>query len=193
MPHAASLRLAERVSPDLAFELAERVARLEERLHTCEQLEELRSLRPRYCRFVDAKMWDALQQILTPDFVLHSHNHVQGERSADPVATSALAFRERLEKISAGATTVHVVTMPEITIETATTARATWAMTDVVSHPTNAGMRWVGRGHYHDEYRRDPDGVWRIARATLTRQRLDPLPLFEAEQVVGQPAGPAVD
>jgi hypothetical protein len=179
------------MSAGAAVELAERVSRLEKRLHEYEQLEELRSLRMRYCRFVDEKLWDALEQILTLDFVLHSHNHVDGERSPVPVAASARAFRERLERISAGATTVHVCAMPEITIEAPTAARATWAMTDIVSHPTDPGLRWVGHGHYHDEYRLGADGVWRIAKATLTRQRLDPLPVLEAERVVGQPAGPA--
>lgn len=55
-------------------------------------------------------------------------------------------------------------------------------MTDVVSHPSDAAMRWSGRGHYDDEYRRGDDGVWRIAVTRLTRQRLDPLPLRESRE-----------
>jgi hypothetical protein len=57
----------------------------------------------------------------------------------------------------------------------------------VVSHPTETGMRFSGRGHYIDDYRRGDDGLWRIAVTRLTRQRLDPLPLREAHGTLGLP------
>lgn len=171
-------------------DLETRLAALEARLAVVEQIEAIRHVRERYCLFVDAKRWDDLEGILTSDFVAYSNNFVGASWSTEPVASSARQFRERVEKLTVGATTVHVCMMPDIRVESATTATGSWAMTDVVTHPTEPGMRFVGRGHYRDEYRFE-DGVWRLAKATLTRQTLDPLPLPEAPAVVGQPAAPS--
>ena len=74
--------------------------------------------------------------------------------------------------------TVHHGHMPEIALTSSTTASAIWAMEDYVEFPTAAdgsrvGLR--GYGHYHEEYRRDTDGQWRISRLRLSRIRIDQL------------------
>jgi SnoaL-like domain len=155
-------------------------------------LEAIWLLRPRYCRFVDLKLWDELEDILTPDTEVFSNNDVGMPPREVPVANSPAEFRARLSGITDGAITVHAVFNPEIEVIGARSARGIWAMSDIVSHPTKPGLRFTGRGHYTDEYRLCDDGRWRICKATLTRLRLDPLPLPEVDAVIGQPGGRTV-
>jgi N-acyl-D-aspartate/D-glutamate deacylase len=166
------------MSADDVDGLAARVAALEDGFLRLGQLEELRHLRARYCRFVDAKQWEELKGLLTPDYRHFATNTV----GAEPVqvAASAEDYLDRIRQITTGATTVHACVMPDIDLTGPATATGLWSMTDVVSHPTDPGMRFIGRGHYRDDYRRGEDGVWRIAVTRLTRQRLDRLPVREA-------------
>ena len=39
-------------------------------------------------------------------------------------------------------------------------------------HPREGWKSIIGRGHYHETYRRT-EGIWRIATLSLTRLRLD--------------------
>jgi len=138
-----------------------------------EELASIRQLREQYCRFVDAKDWDELEAILTVDY-LHYSATAAGVAPV-LVAESAKAFRDRLQGLTSGATTVHACFMPRLTIIDAQTARGIWSMTDLVTHLSNASMQFSGRGYYDDDYRRGSDGLWRIAITRLSRQRLDPL------------------
>jgi hypothetical protein len=173
------------MSTEDATGLAARVAALEETMFTLGQLEEVRHLRARYCRFVDAKQWEELKSLLTPDYRHFATNTV----GAEPVqvAASAEDFIDRIRRITTGTTTVHACYMPDIELTGAAAATGLWSMTDVVSHPTEPSMRFIGRGHYRDDYRRGEDGVWRIAVTRLTRQRLDRLSVREAGPVPALP------
>lgn len=169
-----------------AEDLLDRVIALELALARMQELDVLRHLRERYCLYVDAKRWDDLRSLLTDDYQHFATNTVGA--AAVRVADSAQAYLERVSKVTTGATTVHLCAMPTIRLTGPGAATGSWAMTDVVSHPSDAGMRFSGRGHYHDDYRRGEDGVWRIAVTRLTRQRLDALPLRESERAPGLPS-----
>ncbi|EHB58811.1 hypothetical protein MycrhDRAFT_1247 [Mycolicibacterium rhodesiae JS60] len=158
--------------------LAARVAALEAALLALGDLEEIRHLREQYCRLVDAKQWEELDGLLTPDYRHFATNTVGAEPTQ--AAGSAEDYLDRIRRITVGATTVHACFMPDIQLTGAATATGLWSMIDVVSHPTDPGMRFIGRGHYRDDYRRGEDGRWRIAVTRLTRQRLDRLPVREA-------------
>jgi hypothetical protein len=166
-------------------ELGARLELVERELDRLRQLEEIRRLRPRCCRYVDAKRWDELREILTPDY----RHYATNTPGAAPtlVADGADAYLERVTAVTAGAGTVHACFMPEIDLRDDGRAVGRWSMTDVVSHPTDPRMRFAGRGHYDDEYVRGDDLVWRIAVARLSRQRLDPLPLRETDEAPGLP------
>jgi hypothetical protein len=59
--------------------------------------------------------------------------------------------------------------MPELELTSPDTATGIWAMQDQIWWPEGAPVRrLVGSGHYHETYRRTPDG-WRIASMRLTR------------------------
>lgn len=158
---------------------------VEQELHRLRRLEEIRHLRERYCRYVDAQRWDDLRSILAVDYRHYATNTVGAAPTL--VADSAEGFLRRVTTLTAGATTVHACWMPDIALRGDRRATGRWSMTDVVSHPTDPRMRFAGHGHYDDEYVRGEDGVWRIAVARLSRQRLDPLPLREADQCPGPP------
>jgi SnoaL-like domain len=159
--------------------LLARVLDLEEAIARHLALENIRRLRERYCLYVDAKRWGELESILTPDYQHFATNTVNAAPSL--VADGVKAYLQRVLEVTEGATTVHVCSMPDITLTSTTTATGLWAMTDVVSHPTEPGLRFSGRGHYRDDYRRGDDGTWRIAVTRLSRQRLDSLPLRESD------------
>lgn len=70
---------------------------------------------------------------------------------------------------------VHHGHMPEITLQTSDTATGIWAMYDYVeARPSASAPMWLqGFGHYHETYRKEADGEWRISSLRLTRLRVD--------------------
>jgi hypothetical protein len=131
-------------------------------LQRLDDVQELHTLKGRYCRFVDTKQWDALGELMTPDFTLSSDGFEHRGRS------EVLAF----VTASLAAVTVHHVHQPEITFVGDDQASGIWAMNDYVVFPSDPPFVIRGWGHYHDEYVRT-DAGWRIAAVTLTRLRVE--------------------
>jgi SnoaL-like protein len=136
------------------------------------EIEAIKQLKARYCRYLDTKDWKAWREILTDDFV--------GDLSeaGGKVIEGADAFvaftRQNIGKPAQP--TVHQVHAPEIELTSATTARGVWALNDVVR--LAPGLNLNGYGHYHETYE-NADGRWRIKTLKLTRLREDLLnPLF---------------
>ncbi len=130
-------------------------------------IEEIRILKARYFRFVDTKRWDELKALFTPDATFASQrSHL--DETLTPIdgldAFVAYARQGLQNTISA-----HHGYMPEIDILTADSAKAIWAMDDLLVRPN---WRLHGYGHYHEAYRRTPGG-WRIASWKLTRMLVE--------------------
>jgi hypothetical protein len=87
---------------------------------TLGQLEEIRHLRAWYCRSVDAKQWEDLKGLLTPDYRHFATNTVGAEPAQ--VAAPAEDYLDRIQRITTGATTVHACFMPDIDLTGAATA-----------------------------------------------------------------------
>jgi hypothetical protein len=140
-----------------------------DRLDRLEAIEEIRNLKARYFRLMDTKQWDALKDVFTSDMKVITP---EGQVYAEGGETYAAALRRSLEH----AVSCHQGLIGEIDIEDADHARAIWPMQDVIEwedrHPQAGWKSILGRGHYHETYRRD-GGAWRIATLTLTRLRLD--------------------
>jgi hypothetical protein len=140
-----------------------------DRLDRLEAIEAIRSLKARYFRLMDTKQWDALRQVFAGDLKVLTPD---GEVYTEGGDTYAEALRHSLEH----AVSVHQGLMGEVEIEPDGTGRAVWAMQDVIAwadrHPRTGWKSIVGRGHYHETYRRE-EGAWRIATLTLTRLSLD--------------------
>lgn len=139
-------------------------------------LEEIKLLRARYCRFLDTKQWQRLAALFTPDAT------VDGFNSAPPGADVA-AFIAGLDRRLGRVLSIHHCHTPEIAFLTANHARGLWAMMDHLEFPSDAppveapdGRGFRGWGYYEEEYRRGADG-WRISFMRLTRLRIEALPV----------------
>ncbi len=135
-------------------------------------IESIKQLKARYCRYLDAKDWDAWRDLFADDFV--------GDitRAGGGVITGVDAFvaytRNTIGKASQ--TTVHQVHAPEIELTSATTANGVWALNDIVR--LIPALTLHGYGHYTETYEKTDD-LWRIKSSTLTRLREDiAIPLF---------------
>jgi hypothetical protein len=129
-------------------------------------IEALKQLKARYCRFLDAKDWTAWRGIFTDDF-LSDTSEAGGKIIAG--ADEFVAFVRRTLGAPHRAT-VHQVHAPEIELTSETAARGVWALEDFLRFAPGLSMR--GYGHYHEAYEKI-DGRWRIKSSKLTRLRED--------------------
>jgi hypothetical protein len=138
-------------------------------------------LKARYFRMIDTKDWDGLVRVFTDEITVDIAG--MGEPSSGPRTTTAAEFVEGVAGALAGSVTVHHGHMPEIELQSATTASGTWAMEDEIWWPPAdsaadsaadgaAGLHLHGYGHYHETYVR-LDAGWRISTMQLTRLRVD--------------------
>jgi hypothetical protein len=128
------------------------------------EIEAIKKLKARYCRYLDTKDWQAWRDIFAADFF--SDTTPAGgkviEGADEFVAFTRTSLRNRA--------TVHQVHAPEIELTSPTTARGVWALEDVVRFAPGVNLR--GYGHYTEIYEK-VHGQWRIKSSTLTRLRED--------------------
>lgn len=139
--------------------------------------EAIRQLKARYFRLMDMKDWSGWAQCFTEDVVVRVDSAVSDGRTLlapFELPAGRDAFVRQNAETLAGVVTVHHGHMPEITITSDTTATGIWAMEDKLIW--RDGSRLHGYGHYHETYRKEADGEWRIASLDLTRLRLDHSP-----------------
>ncbi|TGD71802.1 nuclear transport factor 2 family protein [Mangrovimicrobium sediminis] len=132
-------------------------------------IEAIRTLKARYFRYMDTKQWKQLASVFTRDMRVISPD---GETWLE----GGEAFADSLRHSLQNAVSCHQGFTAEIEILDADNATGIWAMQDVIDwedrHPREGWKSIVGRGHYHETYRRE-GGQWRIATLSLTRLRLD--------------------
>ncbi|MGV0791879.1 nuclear transport factor 2 family protein [Mycolicibacterium sp. XJ1819] len=134
------------------------------------EIEALKQLKARYCRYLDTKDWDAWRALFADDF--RSDTSEAGGKVIVGADEFVAFVRKTLEKQP----TVHQVHAPEIELTSPTTARGVWALNDVVR--LAPALNLDGYGHYHETYQKT-DGQWRLTSSTLTRLRTDIFnPLF---------------
>ena len=140
-----------------------------DRLGRLEAIEAIRQVKARYFRLMDTKQWDALRDVFTADLQVLTP---EGQVYAKGGDAYAQALRLSLEH----AVSCHQGFSGEIDVAEDGAASAIWAMQDVITwqdrHPKAGWKSIVGRGHYHETYRRE-GGEWRIATLMLTRISLD--------------------
>lgn len=129
-------------------------------------IESIKQLKARYCRHLDTKDWAAWRTIFADDFLSDT------SEAGGKVITGADDFVAFTRKALGRPTqpTAHQVHTPEIELTSATTARGTWALQDVVRF--GPGVTLVGYGHYHETYEKIA-GQWLIKSSKLTRLRED--------------------
>jgi hypothetical protein len=140
-----------------------------DRLDRLEAIEAIRALKARYFRFMDCKLFDDLPSLFTDDLKIVSPDGTLWMEGGPAYAAS---LKRSLEQ----SVSCHQGLTHEIDILDADHATGIWAMQDVITwadrHPREGWKSILGRGHYHETYRR-VDGAWRIATLRLTRLRLD--------------------
>ena len=123
-------------------------------------LEEVRQVKARRDRYVDAHDWDAYEALHAPDHVSHHAAPTIGDA---PVAwTSAAEMVRNVRKImNDDSITVHHSYDPEIIFDTPTRARTIWAMTDAGVFRDAAGQPgWTITYGYYYETLEKRDGCW---------------------------------
>lgn len=141
--------------------------------------EAIKDLKARYCYHIDLKEWDLYADLFTEDAIMDVDQSVSTRgRAANPMPriTGRAAIRAFMPQLLDNADTVHQVHPPIITVTSPTSAKAIWAMEDVVRMP---GFHIHGRGHYHETYA-FADGEWLIASLHLTRTWVEILEGTEA-------------
>ncbi len=156
-----------------------------QRLDEAEAVEAVRVVKARYFRFMDEKRWDDWADLFTDDATMD----MRGEAAAmqqlgidvgDAEAwllTSRTAIRGAVDMALEGVVTVHHGHMPEMVMSMPDEITAIWSMADIIRYPAGRPVAgFNGYGHYHDTYRRLDNGSWKIARLTLKRITVIPIP-----------------
>jgi hypothetical protein len=134
-----------------------------------DELEALRQLKARYCRFLDTKDVESWRSLFTKDVVVRLDTAVS-TGGADPMTAPPIEgvdnFVPRVMAGLANAATMHHCHTPELTVTSATTATGIWAMEDWIIFGDGGELH--GAGHYHETYEKQ-DGTWRIKSLHLTR------------------------
>ena len=143
-------------------------------------LEDLRQLKYRYFRTLDLKDWEPFAETLTVDAVGNYGTKVYGEPLSLDGRSAIVEFMR--EKLPGGVITMHVAHHPELEVS-GDRAEGSWGFEDTVIVP-EFRILIRGAGYYHDHYRRDSDGKWRIAETGYERvyesmQSLDDTPSYQ--------------
>jgi uncharacterized protein (TIGR02246 family) len=134
-------------------------------------IEEIKQLKARYFRCMDTKDWAGFEAVFAPDASVDYTP--PGANSADWSAAGRERIVEFVRRIVDPAITVHHGHMPEVEVTSPTTARAIFAMEDLIWWPEGSRRRTLhGWGHYHESYIK-MDGKWLIKTLRLTRLRVD--------------------
>ena len=128
------------------------------------EIEAIKQLKARYCRYLDTKDWEAWRGIFADDFLSDT------AQAGGKVIRGADDFVAFTHKSLGNRATAHQVHAPEIKLTSATTARGIWALEDVVRLAPGVNLR--GYGHYTETYEK-VGGHWLITSSRLTRLRED--------------------
>ena len=133
--------------------------------------EAIRTVKARYCRYLDTKDWDGLASIFTEDIVLD----VQQD-GGEPPFEGREAVMAKIRLAVQDAKTAHQIHFSEIEIDgneaqviTPMQDRVVWAPG---KSPVPGAASITGFGHYRERYVR-VDGTWLIAELKLTRLHVD--------------------
>lgn len=134
-----------------------------------DDLEAIRQLKARYCRFLDTKDYEAWKRLFAEDVVVTLDMAISSGGADGQTAPPLHGLDEFVPVVLGGvehAQTKHHVHTPEITLTSDTTASAIWAMEDLLLFAD--GGELFGAGHYHETYEKR-DGDWVITSLHLTR------------------------
>ena len=128
-------------------------------------IEEIRQLKYRYFRTLDMKEWDEFGDCLAEDVVARYGTQAMDKPLHFDNRADVVEFMS--DNLGTSIISIHIASHPEIAVE-GDTATGSWGFEDTVIVPDFKVMI-RGGGYYKDEYRRDPDGKWRISATKYER------------------------
>jgi bile-acid 7alpha-dehydratase len=135
------------------------VAELEARIRVLEDIEAIKRLKAKYWRCVDRKLWSELEDVFSKDATADYGPNLQFKGRK-----AILGFLK--DSLGADSTiTIHGGHNAEIEITGETSARAIWALNDIIVMQPNT--KRVGWGYYEDEYVK-VKGQWRKKSTKIT-------------------------
>lgn len=137
-----------------------------------EEIEKIRLLKAKYCRYIDTKNFEEWGKLFTPNAELTFYNL---DGSPQYHFSSVAALLSATKDGFADAQTIHQLHNSEIEFISDTEVRAIWSMEDVQIFPAsgdNPKNTVHGYGFYHDTWRLI-DGEWKLAVLELRRIILD--------------------
>ena len=115
-------------------------------------LEEIRQLKARRDRYVDAHDWEAYEALHAPDHVSHNDGQEPWTSSREMIGNVSRIMNDMI--------TVHHSYDPEIMFDSPTTARGIWAVSAAVVAQGDDHDIWShGYGYYYETYEKR-DGRW---------------------------------
>ncbi len=127
-------------------------------------LEQIRTLKYRYLRALDTKLWDEFGDTFAED-ATGDYGSPSGGRPLQFTGRDAIVEFMR-SSLDGNIATVHVCTHPVIEVD-GETATGTWCLEDTVIVP-DYDIMIRGAAYYQDRYR-IADGGWRIAHTGYKR------------------------
>lgn len=135
-------------------------------------IEEIRQLKARYFRCVDAKDWAGYRDVFAEDVEFDVSVDVP---DAGVIVGADAAVAVPQSSLAGDVVTVHHGHQSEIEILSDTAAKGIWAMEDRIwwgPQSDAPGQFMHGMGHYHETYEKTAQG-WRIKSLRLSRLRVD--------------------
>ncbi len=129
-----------------------------------DDMQQIEQLKARYCRTMDTKDWSGMRGVMADDVAVDTTD------SGGTVMSGADEFIASLRQLLEDVVTVHHCHMPEITLQSRSSASGVWAMEDMLWFPD--GTHLHGYGHYHETYEKR-EGRWLITSCRLSRIRMD--------------------
>ena len=149
-------------------------------------IEEIKKTKATYWYTLDTKDWQGFGDCFTEDCVFDMRPEAlfaekkpvpelppveEALVAGDPnVTKGGRAFAEMISVALADWRTVHHGHAPIIDILSEDEGKAIWPLFDYIDNGRRCLMAY---GHYHETYRRQPDGRWLIGSLLLTRLRGD--------------------
>lgn len=135
-------------------------------------LEEIRQLKARRDRYVDAHDWDGYAALHAPDHVSHHAPSMDMGEAPEPwTSVTQMMDNIRRQMPESGYHTAHHSYDPEIIFDTPTRARGIWAMTAaIVTTDADGKPYWnIAYGYYYEGYEKR-DGRWLFTSRRWQRQ-----------------------
>lgn len=134
-------------------------------------IEEIKQVKARYFRCMDMKDWAGFTAVFAPDASV-DYTPASSD-SSDWKATGAANVVALVRRVVERAVSIHHGHMPEIEVLSTDSARAIFAMEDLIFWPEGSRYKTMhGWGHYHETYAK-VSGKWLIKTLKLTRLRVE--------------------